>query len=109
MQAIREELATLAVPEMLKRAGKAVMSVGGASGPLYGTLLLELGKGLPECEASRADWAHGHSRGGRRRPPRQIRRGREDDARRPLPRRLLAGAADADFPTALATPAPGRH
>ena len=36
-------------PEALKAVGMAlVMKVGGASGPLYGTLIMSLGKGLPE-------------------------------------------------------------
>ena len=43
------------LPEMLKALGMAmVMKVGGASGPLYGTLFLELGKALPE-QPTRAD------------------------------------------------------
>ena len=34
---------------MLKAVGmKLVMTVGGASGPLYGTLFMALGKALPE-------------------------------------------------------------
>jgi dihydroxyacetone kinase-like protein len=37
------------LPEMLKAIGMTlVMKVGGASGPLFGTLFLELGKALPE-------------------------------------------------------------
>src|SRR5579862_1921081 len=36
------------VPEMLRAVGmKLVSTVGGASGPLYGTLFLALGKALP--------------------------------------------------------------
>ena len=43
------------LPEALKSVGLAlVMKVGGASGPLYGTLLMTLGKELPE-NPSRAD------------------------------------------------------
>lgn len=54
---LRDELAALPPGEALVRAGReVVMSVGGASGPLYGTLLMELGKALPPG-ASRADWA----------------------------------------------------
>lgn len=35
--------------EMLRAAGmQLVMKIGGASGPLYGTLVMELGKALPE-------------------------------------------------------------
>jgi dihydroxyacetone kinase-like protein len=41
-------LAAKPLPEALKAAGQAlVMKVGGASGPLYGTLLITLGKELP--------------------------------------------------------------
>ena len=37
------------LPEALKAAGtQLVMKVGGASGPLYGTLLMSLGKALPD-------------------------------------------------------------
>jgi dihydroxyacetone kinase-like protein len=40
------------LPEMLKAIGMAlVMKVGGASGPLYGTLFMTLGKELPESPA----------------------------------------------------------
>ncbi len=45
------------LPEALKAAGLIlVMKVGGASGPLYGTLFMTLGKELPEAPA-RADIA----------------------------------------------------
>lgn len=54
---IHEELAGLDLPSMMQRAGREiVMSVGGASGPLYGTLLLELGKMLP-ARPTLTDWA----------------------------------------------------
>jgi dihydroxyacetone kinase-like protein len=44
-----DAIAAKPLPEMLKAIGMAlVMKVGGASGPLYGTLFLELGKALPE-------------------------------------------------------------
>lgn len=43
--------------EALKAAGtKLVMTVGGASGPLYGTLFMSLGKSLPD-NPGRADFA----------------------------------------------------
>jgi dihydroxyacetone kinase-like protein len=48
-------LAAMKLPDLLKAVGtKLVMNVGGASGPLYGTLFLALGKQLP-AEPSRAD------------------------------------------------------
>jgi phosphoenolpyruvate---glycerone phosphotransferase subunit DhaL len=53
----REKLATTTLPEALKAIGMTlVMKVGGASGPLYGTLFLTLGKELP-AEPSVADVA----------------------------------------------------
>jgi phosphoenolpyruvate---glycerone phosphotransferase subunit DhaL len=49
-----ESLAAMGLPDLLKAIGtKLVMTVGGASGPLYGTLFLALGKELP-AEPSRA-------------------------------------------------------
>jgi dihydroxyacetone kinase-like protein len=42
------KLASRPLPELLKGVGMAlVMKVGGAAGPLYGTLFIELGKALP--------------------------------------------------------------
>jgi len=50
-------LAAKPLPEALKAAGmQLVMKVGGASGPLYGTLFMSLGKSLPE-EPDRAAFA----------------------------------------------------
>lgn len=44
----REKLTAQPLPDALKAAGMTlVMKVGGASGPLYGTLLMSLGKELP--------------------------------------------------------------
>jgi dihydroxyacetone kinase-like protein len=44
-----DSIAAKPLPEALKAAGtQLVMKVGGASGPLYGTLLIGLGKNLPE-------------------------------------------------------------
>ena len=44
-----EELSTLPVPRALERAGMLVVtSVGGASGPLYGSMLMALGRAWPE-------------------------------------------------------------
>jgi dihydroxyacetone kinase-like protein len=49
--------AAKALPEALKSVGMAlVMKVGGASGPLYGTLFMALGKALP-VEPAAADIA----------------------------------------------------
>lgn len=60
---LRDELVTLAPSEALIRSGRAIMmSVGGASGPLYGTLLMETGKALPE-NPTPADWAAALSAG----------------------------------------------
>jgi dihydroxyacetone kinase-like protein len=43
-----DELAASPLPEALKAAGQTlIIKVGGASGPLYGTLLIALGKNLP--------------------------------------------------------------
>jgi dihydroxyacetone kinase len=43
-----DDLATLPLPDALKAAGQMlVMKVGGASGPLYGTLFMTLGKEMP--------------------------------------------------------------
>jgi dihydroxyacetone kinase-like protein len=44
-----DKLAGQSLPDALKTAGmQLVMKVGGASGPLYGTLFMTLGKNLPE-------------------------------------------------------------
>ena len=43
------------LPEALRAAGtQLVMKVGGASGPLYGTLFMSLGKSLPEAPDQKA-------------------------------------------------------
>ena len=45
--AAREEIAALPLPQAIERIGTTlVMSVGGAAGPLYGTLLIEIGRRL---------------------------------------------------------------
>jgi dihydroxyacetone kinase-like protein len=45
-----DDLAAKPLPDALKTAGQTlVMKVGGASGPLYGTLLMSLGKDLPNA------------------------------------------------------------
>ncbi len=53
----RANLAARALPEALKTLGThLVMTIGGASGPLYGTLFMALGKEIP-AEPSLADAA----------------------------------------------------
>lgn len=56
-QAVLEDLDTIAAKPLgdaLKAAGmKLVMKVGGASGPLYGTLFMTLGKELPAGDVDR--------------------------------------------------------
>ena len=45
--AARDEIAALPLPQAIERIGTTlVMSVGGAAGPLYGTLLIEIGRRL---------------------------------------------------------------
>jgi phosphoenolpyruvate---glycerone phosphotransferase subunit DhaL len=52
-----DALSAMDLPDLLKAIGtKLVMKVGGASGPLYGTLFLALGKALPP-EPSHSDAA----------------------------------------------------
>lgn len=52
--ASRDDFAALSLPEMLKAVGmKLVTTIGGASGPLYGTLLMALGKAMPEAPTRR--------------------------------------------------------
>ncbi len=53
----KDRLAAMSLPEALKAIGMIlVMKVGGASGPLYGTLFMTLGKELP-AEPTVADTA----------------------------------------------------
>ena len=87
-EAVRGELTAIAakpLPEALKAIGtKLVMTVGGASGPLFGTLFMTLGKELP-AEPDRADARRSLRQGGRRgRRARQIAGRPEDHARRAL-------------------------
>jgi phosphoenolpyruvate---glycerone phosphotransferase subunit DhaL len=50
--AAREEILAKPLPAALQAIGmKLVMTVGGASGPLYGTLLMTLGKAVPAAPA----------------------------------------------------------
>jgi dihydroxyacetone kinase-like protein len=55
VRAEADQLAAKPLPEALKAIGtRLVMTVGGASGPLFGTFFMTLGKELPESP-SRAD------------------------------------------------------
>ena len=54
----RDELAHLPLGQVLQKAGMAlVMKVGGASGPLYGSLLMAMGKAALEAPDGPADLA----------------------------------------------------
>ena len=59
MEAVLAELPKLEdkpAAEALRQVGmQLVMKIGGASGPLYGTLFMEMGKSLPPAPG-RADW-----------------------------------------------------
>lgn len=51
-------IAELPPGKALEKAGMTlVMSVGGASGPLYGSLLMSMGKAMPEAPGGVADYA----------------------------------------------------
>jgi dihydroxyacetone kinase-like protein len=53
-----DELTGLPAGQALQKAGMTlVMKVGGASGPLYGSLFMSMGKALPEGPGSRAEVA----------------------------------------------------
>ena len=80
--------------QALQKAGMTlVMKVGGASGPLYGSLLMGMGKSLAPSQATEEpgsdepgplDLADALQAGvGHGPAARQVRRRREDDARRP--------------------------
>ena len=57
VRAEKSKILAMPLPEALKAAGMAlVMKVGGASGPLYGTLFMTLGKELP-ADPTMADLA----------------------------------------------------
>lgn len=54
----RAAISALPLPAALERIGLVlVMSIGGAAGPLYGTLLMELGRGMSVGEDDEADFA----------------------------------------------------
>ena len=53
-----ETLTALPLNQALQKAGMTlVMKVGGASGPLYGSLLMSMGKAMPDAPASIAEIA----------------------------------------------------
>ena len=55
IRAARDELSALRLPEALNKAGMLLVTkVGGASGPLYGSLLLAMGKAGAALESNRA-------------------------------------------------------
>jgi dihydroxyacetone kinase-like protein len=55
----KDVIAALPLGDGLKRLGTAlVMKVGGASGPLYGTLFIEMGKAAPTGEPTLVDLSH---------------------------------------------------
>lgn len=99
----REELAPLPLDQALQKAGMTlVMKVGGASGPLYGSLLMAMGKaGVPQDVAGvAAMFADGIEA--------VKKRGRSDvgqktmlDVLVPTQSALQAGAADGASPSAL--------
>jgi dihydroxyacetone kinase-like protein len=99
----RDALAAMPPADALVAAGRAiVMSVGGASGPLYGTLLMEMGKALP-ADPTGAHWAAAFSAG----VAGVARRGRSDEGDKTM-LDVLAPAAEvfgqfakADLPLAL--------
>ena len=78
-----DKIAAQPLPDALKAIGMTlVMKVGGASGPLYGTLFMALGKALPD-RPRRAGVAQAFARGGRGgQGARQVRVQDEDHARR---------------------------
>ena len=63
IEAIRSELDRLALNTALQKIGMTlVMKVGGASGPLYGSFFMSLGKALPE-QPSLTDFTHAFAAG----------------------------------------------
>lgn len=54
-----EETSAKPLPDALKAVGMTLVAkVGGASGPLYGTLFMTMGKSLPEVGSSGPDFVH---------------------------------------------------
>ena len=103
--------------EALKAIGMAlVMKVGGASGPLYGSLFIAMGKALGERPATMANLSDAFAAGVEAVGARgKSTVGRKDDARRPhagarngAGRRARSGCADARSRVRAAPPPPSR-
>lgn len=59
-----DEIAALALGPALQKMGMTlVMKVGGASGPLYGSLLISIGKAMPAEASSREDFVASFAEG----------------------------------------------
>lgn len=59
-----DEIAALALGPALQKMGMTlVMTVGGASGPLYGSLLMSMGKAMPAEASSREDFVASFAEG----------------------------------------------
>jgi dihydroxyacetone kinase-like protein len=104
--AARASLAALPLGEALQKAGMTlVMTIGGASGPLYGSLLLAMGKAVPGAPGSAAEVAAMVATG----VAAVKKRGRSDlgektmlDVLVPVAEALAAGVADGAPPAELA-------
>jgi phosphoenolpyruvate---glycerone phosphotransferase subunit DhaL len=103
--AARDELAGLPPGQALQKAGMAlVIKVGGASGPLYGSLLMAMGKAMPEALGEGAEIARALAEG----VAAVRKRGRSETGQKtmldvlvPALRALEAGSAEALAPRAL--------
>jgi dihydroxyacetone kinase-like protein len=103
--AARDELTGLPLGQALQKAGMAiVMTVGGASGPLYGSLLMAMGKAEPEVLGDGAEIARAFAAG----VAAVRKRGRSETGQKtmldvlvPALRALEAGSAEALAPPAL--------
>ena len=101
--------------ELLRLAAERFASVGGSTGPLWGTALLRAAQSLASSQSTRPCGARRRSRGGRfgHRVARPLRGGRQDPARRDGPggqgaacRCRRTGLAPARPPRARGTPLP---
>jgi dihydroxyacetone kinase-like protein len=103
--AARDELAGLPPGQALQKAGMAlVIKVGGASGPLYGSLLMAMGKAMPVALGEGAEIARALAEG----VAAVRKRGRSETGQKtmldvlvPALRALEAGSAEALAPRAL--------